>query len=520
MSPALVNFPFRDIKLLLVSDEDLKCSYWIHPFINSGSANLPAIVRHFKPLVSIPEDPLYWRIYRRIKSLEAKGYIKTTIGKSGDYGEALSIWIVPTDQYFTLLSRMQNSNRFLNSANLRSEWSQLKQEKGIDIRSLGKKKKKCPYYLSSRTKQHRVDAVFKMRTLRRHSYFRRRDKKIVNPELSRDLEYVQDRFDHYIDDVQDLRCALVHKEDGHIKLIDYQTRFTDESRKASVIARYYRSWEKAGDSYNTGVFLTLTSYPPSEAPKHLQRSSLWHVDRYYAVSWNAYMSLLTKRNRAGRREDLLFAKREEIKKLDPARALNKAELLQLTREERAEALKPMREGSFRPPYLQVYEFMKNGLLHGHCVIFGKHWLDKFEQIKEDWRRIGQGERIHIYGIHKEGDVWKWSKERPKDSRNREPIDYLMKYLGKGVRISAYHGLYWAINKRFFTNSRSLLSDQDLGIQFEKLPAQYEFLGSFKGEAIPVWLLMNQRAREISARAGGLMDPLGWPIDPGGARVLV
>lgn len=447
-------------------------------------------------------------MYRRIKRLAALGYLTLKIGKSGDYGESPGIWCRPTVQLFTLLSRVQNSNHFLDPAKCRRDTADLRERTGLTLAGLKVQRRKCPYYLAARTKHIRADAVFKLRTVRRHSYFRRRDKRVVNPELLRDLSFVQDRFEQYADQVKDLKCALVHKENGAIKLIDYQTRFTDESRKDQTIARFYHSWEKAGEIYNTGVFLTLTSYPPSEAPKHQHRTSLWHVNRHFAVSWNAYITLLAKRERAARRDELLEAMRSRVSKIRAVR-YDKAGNVRLTREERSEALAPMKGQSYRPRYIQVYEFQKNGMIHSHCVIFGKHWLDSFDQIKGDWVRLGQGERIHVYGLHKEGAVWRWSKGAPADSRNREPVDYLMKYLGKGVRLSSSHGMYWAINKRFFTNSRALVSDRDLPVEYEKLPAQYEYLGSFRGDDLPAWLIIDQRMKE---RQGGSRDPKGW-LDP-------
>lgn len=77
------------------------------------------------------------------------------------------------------------------------------------------------------------------------------------------------------------------------------------------------------------------------------------------------------------------------------------------------------------------------MIHGHCVIFGRQWLDKFEQVKADWTRLGQGERCHIYAMHTEQvndkTVWQWNNAKPGDARTGQPQDYLMKYLGKGVR---------------------------------------------------------------------------------------
>lgn len=512
MSPATVRCPQKDIKLLLVNDRKRQCTYWLHPFINSGNANLAAVFYKFFPKGEVGTDPVYFQIYRHFRALEGLGYVRLVKGKSGDMGEQPGIWCVPTDYYVTLLSRMQNSNHFYENAKSRTENGQLRADIFEKKMQSAPKSCKCPYRISSRTRSTRLDAVFQLRRINQHRKFKRRDPRFVNPELVRDLDYVQAKFDNYVEDIRDLKCALVHQEDGHIKLIDYQTRFTDETRKDGVIARFYRTVEKATETYNTGVFLTLTSYPPSEGSRLQHRSSLWHVNRYFAKTWNAYISLLQKRKRAARRDELLDAMRTRVKKVRSFKVDDQGKI-KLTREERTEALKPMRAENFRPKYLMVYEFQKNGMIHGHCVIFGQQWLDSFEQIKADWQRLGQGERIHVYGIRNEGAGWQWSKGQPQDSRNRQPVDYLMKYLGKGVRLSQGHGMYWAINKRFFTGSQVLTQDKDLPVEMEKIPSHYEFLGSFRGEDIPVWLTMRNRARDIGSRAGGgWLDPLGWAND--------
>jgi hypothetical protein len=513
MSPATVRYPSRDIKLLLVNDRKRKCSYWLHPLINSGNANLASVFYKFLPKGEVGSDPVYFQIYRHFKALERLGYVRLSKGKSGDMGEQPGIWCVPTDLYITLLSRMQNSNHFYENAKSRRDMGQFRQDQELTKMQSAPGSCKCPYRVSSRTKGTRLDAIFQLRRISQHRKFQRRDKRVVNPELVRDLDYVQGKFENYVEDIADLKCALINREDGHIRLIDYQTRFTDESRKDGVIARFYRTVEKATASYNSGVFLTLTSYPPSEGSRLQHRTSLWHVNRYFARTWNAYISLLQKRKRSARRDELLDVMRSRVKKVRGFRTDEEGKV-KLTREERTEALKPMREENFRPKYLMVYEFQKNGMIHGHCVIFGTQWLDSFEQIKADWQRLGQGERIHVYGIKNEGAAWQWSKGQPQDSRNRSPVDYLMKYLGKGVRLSQGHGMYWAINKRFFTSSQALKHDNDLPVEMEKFPTRYDFLGTLKGDDIPVWLIMRNRARTLGQRSAGegWLDPLGWAND--------
>ena len=371
---------------------------------------------------------------------------------------------------------------------------------------------------------------------------------------------------------------LQHKESGELKFVDYQTRFTDLDRQSGTIARYHGIWKKAGTGFNTGVLLTLTSYPPSEAPKHQHRSSLHHVDRHFGPAWNAFMSKLTKRNRAIRRDELLDLKRMEVEKYPPVslkaercwhcggsgkvpgvtratkirtcpRCKGKGQLMKigLTKSERTEALLPMSKkylcdlkleevmkaepdrfelteeeiteasapANFRPQYLSVYEFQKNGLLHSHVAMFGKSYLGYWEDIALDWMKTGQGERIHVYGIRKEGERWVWDKAQPKDARNTQPVDYLGKYLGKGVKNKSGHGLYWSINKRFFSNSRALNEDRELPDQTEKI-ATYEYIGATRNAEIPGWLQAILNGRKAGRVPGGGMDALGWGTgDPGG-----
>lgn len=60
-----------------------------------------------------------------------------------------------------------------------------------------------------------------------------------------------------------------------------------------------------------------------------------------------------------------------------------------------------------------------------------------------------------YEVKNTGDKWEWKKERPADSENRSPADYLKKYLIKSMYDTSGFYLYWATNKRFFTMSESV-----------------------------------------------------------------
>lgn len=572
-TPTTVRYPLKDIKYLYINDRKRKCTYWLYPSINSGFAKLADVFHKFLPTATVGKDPVYHQFLRRANTLQTLGYVKLSKGKSGDMGEQPGIWITPTEQLFALISRVQNSNRFLKGAKSRREMQEIREKCGFDLAKLKMQRRKCPYFVSVRTRRDRMDAIFSLRRIRRHSMFKRRDKREINPELTQALEPVQSSFEKYREGIEGLQITLQHKETGAIKFLDYQTRFTDQTRQDGTIARYHRVWGKASEGFNTGVLLTLTSYPPSDTSKHQYRSSLWHADRHFGPAWNAFMSKLTKRNRAARRDELLDLKRKEITRTRTAhvhqercwrcdgtghlkgvtkktqlrtcpRCGGKGTILKasLTKAERTAALLPMSKewlcdqklievqktcpdrqhltedeiaaaaapANFRPQYLQVYEFQKNGLLHSHVAIFGKSYLAYWEDIALDWMMTGQGERIHVYGIQRDGDRWVWAKEQPKDARNRQPVDYLGKYLGKGVRTRSGHGLYWTINKRFFTNSRALNEDRELPAQLETIESHYTFIGTTRNDEIPVWLQMIHRGKVRH----GFIDALGW--DPGGA----
>lgn len=626
MSPATVRYPLKDIKLLFVNDKEKSCTYWMYSLINRGSVRLADMVRKFRPDAKIPDSPVYWQVYRHCKALERLGYVKIEKREKVDWERTIEarerdiknsvqnifaaaikqptppivsggtspresqqqistvkvqengFYVVPTENLFALISRVQNSNHCFNGAKSRREMQEVREKTGFDFAKLRTMKKRpCPYYVSARTKHERMDAIFRMRGIRRHSMFQRRDRSKVNEELTKKLDLVQTNFEKYLQGIDGKQIMLQHKESGELKFIDYQTRFTDKTRQDGTIARYHGVWEKAGGGFNTGVLLTLTSYPPSEIPKHLHRSSLHHVDRHFGPAWNAFMSKLTKRNRAIRRDELLDLKRIEVEKHRPVtlkeercwhcngtgkvpgvtratkirtcpRCKGKGHQMKISlfKDERTEALLPMSKkylcdqkleeiiktepdrieltkdeiaeatapANFRPQYLSVYEFQKNGLLHSHVAIFGKSYLAYWEDIALDWMKTGQGERIHVYGIQKQGDTWVWLKEQPKDARNRQPVDYLGKYLGKGVRTRAGHGLYWSINKRWFTNSRALTEDRELPDATEKI-ATYDYIGTTFYSEVPAWLDAIMNGRKAGPARGGVFDALGWGAgDPG------
>jgi hypothetical protein len=87
-----------------------------------------------------------------------------------------------------------------------------------------------------------------------------------------------------------------------------------------------------------------------------------------------------------------------------------------------------------------------------------------------------------------------ARAAPEDSRNRQPVDYLIKYLIKGLYTREGHGLYWALNKRFFTRSQAL---SEGWIDFsDRQESVWELLASLHEDHIPMSLKIQQRGAPL------------------------
>ena len=456
-------------------------------------------------------------------------------------------------------------------------------------------KKRCPYRLGLVSRVERKNACWHLhgidgRKCHQHWKFVRKPQrdgtKIVHPQLSADLSAVQSHFESYISDISERviilkreggpsvdcmwsggRSGPVKKwspkrdmvehllEDGSELVLDYKTRFTDPGRSKADIKKFHGVWSEASKYYDGAVFLTLTSDPSS-------RESLWHVNRHFAPAWNSYLSLLSKRFRQSRRDELIDLELMSIKKTDPSRwqeidnqrrqsrdriaqaistvsatpaflAVSKQiqESLVVRYERRlnpyqglsGEEIKSVKDKvayrtdadghvvreSYRPKYMSVYEYMSNGLLHAHITIFGTTWLDKISQIKTDWERLGQGSIVHAYAMLKNpsSNVWEWLGKPPLDTKNRQPVDYLIKYLIKGLYTKESHGMYWAMNKRFFTNSRSLHTGW---INYKQIKSVWKLVASFHSSQIPLSIKKQQRGAPLLKAWYDFYGTLGGP----------
>jgi len=340
---------------------------------------------------------------------------------------------------------------------------------------------------------------------------------------------------------------------GNELVLDYQTRFTDPGRSKEEIKKFHDTWREAGKNFDGAVFLTLTSDPASndslwDVNRHF--APAWNVylqvltKRFWAQRRDELIGItlgeikrsdpdrwvvLDKARRKNREEvnqklraltgncdsctrKKGFYHQETIRKtrIEYQKAVFRIERrirpwLGLTYQEKFDIrvkleTRTLENGevvkeSYRPVYLSVYEFMENGLLHAHITIFGTTWIDTMDRIKADWSRLGQGAMAHAYAMTKTpgSETWEWLGKPPTDSRNRQPVDYLVKYLVKGLYTKEGHGMYWCMNKRFFTRSQSLNSGW---IDYSDGKTVWELLASLHEDQIPMSIKKQQRGSPL------------------------
>lgn len=215
-----------------------------------------------------------------------------------------------------------------------------------------------------------------------------------------------DLFDNYNERVSDAIISLLpdpeHDFLGPPLELPYKTRFNDEGRKVEQLKNYERAWDTAAARYRTAIMITLTTDPKIQA-------SLWDANRKQAKNLNRLLSHLS------------------------------------------------RDYGARPTYINVNEFQpKNGRIHLHLVIFGKSYIMPMRKLSALWDKYGQGSIVHFHKLRKDQDgAWTWDRQKPKDTKGKSPIDYLKKYLKKGL-FDETNYQFWIYNTRFFTNSRKLL----------------------------------------------------------------
>ena len=269
-------------------------------------------------------------------------------------------------------------------------------------------------------------------------------------------DQIQGLFNDYLERIDDSHIILQPdpKQNlfGQLITMEYKTRFNDEGRKKAEVAKYLKIWQQAearGD-WKNAVFLTLT-LDPKRYP------NLWMANKTLGAKFNKLMSFIARRK------------------------------------------------GYRPPYLNVCEYQKNGRAHLHIVFFGLRWLMWESEIIKMWKRYNAGEIVKAIPLkhNQETGGYDWVKEKPRDAKPGETCKtYLKKYVLKNLHDEQSSAQYWVYNNRFYTFSRKYF---DVGNKPRPSTGLYIFAGVVKG---PIGAMAS---RPGNALGRGSLDP---PPRPG------
>lgn len=535
--------------LFVVGDQRLD----LYPILRDG-ANMhrvrASIARHTgDDLKGYPA--IYHRLLRFLKRLESEGYL---LSAKGVYELGLDekpcTWWRPTHAGMDLIGQVQNSNRCKSAP----DDATLEGDTLLSQASRGPFKSRYPHEdpdtpaakiprwvrFPKRSSLTRLKAASLLCQIKNdynpdtgQRLFERLDtgqKKpngdpitVVNPLLRAKLAEITDYYNYYLEEIEDKTIILVNKDaetpsTEDFKTLPYRTRFNDWSRAARALDRYEAAWGEAEKYYDSAVFLTLTTDPK-------MHGSLWRANRHMAVAWNRYTSLLDKRARDGFAADLRTTQAATFQK----QGYTPDEIENLLKSDEFDAYieQEMDGRSFRPKYVAVNEFMENGLIHMHIMLFGISWLARRDQISEDWERCGQGKIVKAIATHRnpKTGVWEWRGQRPDDAKQDEsPRDYLKKYLHKAIQDHQGFELYWAMNKPFLSSSRRmdparLTIEQEVDLWYQRMcqklldeqnPSYWRYAFCCPAGDIPAWMAWYDRKNRHTIRPALLIENLTAP----------
>jgi len=235
-----------------------------------------------------------------------------------------------------------------------------------------------------------------------------------------------ENFREYLHRINNLKIVMIPNPEkdflGEALYLDYKTRFNDAGRKVEALKRYEQCWDVASQRHKVGVMITLTTDPKLQ-------TSLWTANKKASGNLNRLLSKITK------------------------------------------------DKGSRPEYVNVTEYQKNGRIHYHLMIFGHKWIMQKEKLSELWHKYGQGEIVDFLSIKNDGPGWTWTRQKPADADGKSPIDYLKKYLKKGLFDPEKLYQYWIYNQRFFSYSRALC----IIISYKISRGWYIFIGTISYE---------------------------------------
>jgi hypothetical protein len=288
-------------------------------------------------------------------------------------------------------------------------------------------------------------------------------------------------LDAYRSRTSQLVLLFRKRDENRYLLLRYKHRFLKEEL-SKRLKDFERAWDNASAKYNVGVFITLTMDPESY-------SNLVEACERCSRAFNRFRSFLVSR---ARRACRVCGER------GVCRAFS---------------------------YVCIPEPQDSGNPHLHVVVFGLPRIEDHFELTDTLKDEGFGEVHFEYKIVKDGNgdwVWANPNKRPKDCRTNDVRDYLRKYLVKALRVGLKdeweHTIdmkdfkiawYFALNRRFFTCSRDLLSK----VERRRTKVFWVFIGTYRWDCLPKfveWYLFLEGLELV-------FDGESWSLKPIGSR---
>lgn len=426
----------------------------------SGGAKFTVIFDAVAGALSLPKkagSALYHRLYRQIERWQDAGLVQIDRNVvdplSVELSQKRGLYVSGT---VNLIKGMQNSN---NNA---------KPDFEIPPGSFSL----LPSRFPRRCSPIRRSAIGTAMRIRQYPLFIRPRPTQLNPHLVPKIYDMEKKFTQWQEDCDNKRIVLarIAGQGAPYCILPVTTRFNNDGRKVELLKTYESGIDNSLQRYDKAVFITFTTDPLLHLSPQGQP-----VERVIKTSDGKRE--IARFETQGRGTSLYDANRHES---EAWRKWYEAE---------------SRRRGYRIPYIRVVEFMQNGLIHTHVLLFGINWLKPFQQLAYEWGvKYQQGFMVHAYTIHKTGGTWQWKddKNTPNDSNGRTPDDYLKKYLKKALYDTDGYWGYWVHNKRFFTMSQSIRyadAAEAAAAKAERYaatarPSEYEFVGAVPEDEVP------------------------------------
>jgi len=235
-------------------------------------------------------------------------------------------------------------------------------------------------------------------------------------------------FLKYLGAIENKKIVLYNREKQKLLKLNYKTRFNDAGRLYKNIDKFYSLFENAATKFKNAVFITLTLDPK-------RHKNIFIAAKKSSEALNRFLSFLKKK----------FKKK--FKKIS---------------------------------YINTFEFNGNGMTHLHMVIFGFDWLMPQKVLSRLWSKYRMGKIVYLYSLKYSDEEmgYIFNRNKPKDAKENNVSDYLIKYLKKAFYDKTELALYWLTNKRFFTYSRDLKEEEE---EKPKSPGGWEYVGKFNND---------------------------------------